>query len=440
MLFRISVLLLLLIPFAVHAQETSDADRAQAILQQFISGDSAGIYDQLSDQLKAAIPQTAFGQAWPSIVQQFGAFQQVINTQADATTHGVTLTLQFEHGLLDLHVAFDASGKIVGLSFTPSALSPTPVVPTPAYADTSAFTETAVTVGDLKLPGILTMPTGAPAAGGLFPAVVLISGSGPNDADESIGPHKVFRDIAWGLAAQGIATLRFDKRTKAAPQSLDMTSLTVKEEYVDDSVAAVELMRQTEGIDPARVFIFGHSEGGYVAPRIAAADPKIAGVILAAALSESLPDAVLRQYHYLASLNKTSPEATEDAAFVEGEAEVEKIAALTADSPKEEMVFHAPPSYWLDLRDYDPVALEASLPQPVLVLQGGRDYQVTVADDLSLWQKGLANHADVTFKVYDDLNHIFTTGTGLSTPAEYNQPGDVSKALIDDTAAWVKAH
>ena len=268
--------------------------------------------------------------------------------------------------------------------------------------------------------------------------MVLISGSGPNDMDETIGPNKPFRDIAWGLAAQGVATLRFDKRTHAAPQSLDMTSLTVKEEYVDDSVAAIELLRQTEGVDPTQVFILGHSEGGYVLPRIAQADPNIAGLIYMSAPALPLQDEAMRQLRYIASL--TPSDATEEPAIAQMEAEVEKINSVTADSPPDQLVFNAPPSYWLDLQGYDPVALAASLPQPILLLQGGRDYQVTVADDLPLWQKGLADHPDTTFKVYPDLNHIYATGTGMATPAEYAQPGNVAPEVIDDIAAWVKAH
>ena len=73
-------------------------------------------------------------------------------------------------------------------------------------------------------------------------------------------------------------------------------------------------------------------------------------------------------------------------------------------------------------------------------MQGGRDYQVTVADDLAAWQAALADHADTTVKTYPDLNHIYITGTGMAIPAEYNQPGNVAKAVINDIATWVKAH
>ncbi len=268
--------------------------------------------------------------------------------------------------------------------------------------------------------------------------MVLISGSGPSDRDETIGPNKPFRDLAWGLAAQGIATLRFDKRTLAARNSLDVATMTINDEYVSDSVAAVELLRQTDRIDPARVFILGHSLGGYVLPRIAQADPNVAGLIIASGLASPLPETILRQTRYILSLGTPPPSAQDTITATENM--VNAINALTPDSTSTELLLGAAPAYWLDLKDYDPAALAATLLQPILVLQGERDYQVTVADDLTKWQAGLANHPDTTFKTYPDLNHIYVTGEGMSTPDEYNHPGNVAQEVIDDIAAWVKAH
>jgi len=441
-LSRFSLILVLLaafVPLMAHAQSQTDTDAAKAVLAKFVSGDFAGIYDQLGDQVKSAVSADQLGQAWKNVMTQQGAFQKIADINAGPIDHSVVLTLQFEKGQLNLLTAFDADGKIVGLRFLPAAGAPTQVAPTPTYANPSAFTETPVTVGDLKLRGTITMPNGT----GPFPAVVLIAGSGAEDQDETIGPNKPFRDIAWGLAAQGIATIRFDKRTYQPKTTLDIAHLTVKEEYIDDSVAAIDLISQTQGINPAKVFILGHSEGGYVLPRIAqAADGKVAGLIIASGLATSLPEAILRQTRYLLSLREGTPEAaaTEDPQITAIESLTSQIDALTADSPTDKLILGAAPAYWLDLKGYDPVALAASLPQPILVLQGARDYQVTVADELSKWQSGLARHADTTFKIFPDLNHILVTGTGMSTPAEYDQPGNVASEVIDAVAAWVKAH
>jgi fermentation-respiration switch protein FrsA (DUF1100 family) len=104
------------------------------------------------------------------------------------------------------------------------------------------------------------------------------------------------------------------------------------------------------------------------------------------------------------------------------------------------MLFGAPAAYWLDLQGYDPAAVAAKLPQPLLILQGGRDYQVSPQDDFQGWKTGLAQKSNVAFKLYDDLNHLFMTGQGKSTPAEYETPGHVDGAVISDIAAWIKQY
>lgn len=435
MLRNLLLLLLLSVPFAVHAQETSEIEQAQAIVHMLAEGEYDTMYALFGDEVKAVFSRDQLQEAWEGIVGSFGDFQDITAVNADASNHVVVLTVQFERIALDAIIGFNEAGEVVGLRFVPSSTTPTAVAPTPTYAQPDAFTETEITVGEYDLPGILTMPAGT--SDGDVPAVVLISGSGANDRDETIGPNKPFRDLAWGLAAQGIATLRYDKRSRAAAESFVGTSFTLKEEYVDDALAAVVLVRETDGIDPTRVFILGHSLGGYVAPRIAAADPEIAGVIIASGLALPLPETMLRQTRYIASLNPDSQPAQDAVTTMEDL--VAQVNALTPDSPVDQRLLGASPSYWLDVRDYDPAALAATLTQPILVLQGGRDYQVTEADDLPRWEAELANH-DATFEVYPDLNHIYVTGEGMATPSEYDQPGNVAPEVIDDIAAWVKAH
>jgi uncharacterized protein len=99
---------------------------------------------------------------------------------------------------------------------------------------------------------------------------------------------------------------------------------------------------------------------------------------------------------------------------------------------------NSPASYWLDLRDYHPVEVAAQLKIPILILQGGRDYQVSFSnfDD---WKKALGAHSNVALKLYPDQNHLFIAGRGPSLPAEYNKPGHVSDEVITDVATWLSA-
>jgi dienelactone hydrolase len=96
-----------------------------------------------------------------------------------------------------------------------------------------------------------------------------------------------------------------------------------------------------------------------------------------------------------------------------------------------------PRSYWLDLNSYDPKTEVRNLHCRILVLQGARDYQVT-APDYEGWRSALAGHANATFHLYPNLNHLFIAGEGKSLPAEYDKPGHVAPEVIADIAAWVK--
>jgi fermentation-respiration switch protein FrsA (DUF1100 family) len=117
---------------------------------------------------------------------------------------------------------------------------------------------------------------------------------------------------------------------------------------------------------------------------------------------------------------------------------VEAVRALTPEAARSgKTIFGAPASYWLDLRGYDPPAAARNVKQPMLVLQGERDYQVTV-DEFARWKSALAVKSNVTFHSYPALNHLFIAGTGKSLPAEYETAGHVDEAVVRDIAEWIK--
>jgi len=252
-----------------------------------------------------------------------------------------------------------------------------------------------------------------------------------------MGPNKPFRDLAWGLASQGIAVLRYDKRTKVYPQSFGGT-FTVKEETVDDAIVAVTQLRQVKEINPRKIFVLGHSLGGMMIPRIGKLDPTIAGLIVLAGNTRPFEDLLLEQTAYLISLDgSVSPEET---AYLEAlKRSVAKVRSPQLSQAKPaELLLGIPASYWLDLQGYYPPAVAKTLKQPLLILQGERDYQVTLAD-FQGWKTGLSGKQNVTFKTYTKLNHLFMPGEVKSNPEEYQVPGHVAKAVIDDIAAWIKS-
>jgi uncharacterized protein len=402
-----------------------------------VQQDYVGAYALFDDQVKAAITESQLKELWATLPQQVGAFQ----SRSDATLalrkdpyQRVIVPLQFEKAALNMLVVVDiTTGKISGLFFQPNQDAQSQQYKSPAYVDATKFEEQEVTFGaePWSLPGTLTLPQGS----GPFPAVALVHGSGPNDRDETIGPNKPFKDIAQGLASQGIAVLRYDKRTKVYPQEMmQVTDFTVKNETIDDAVAAVEYLRGQPSIDPGQIFVVGHSLGGYLAPRIGMADTNIAGLIIMAGLTRSLEDVMLEQTRYILE-GDGSLSAEDQAKVSELQQQVDMVKALTQQDT--EVVLGAPASYWIDLRDYRPVDLARGLKMPLFVLQGERDYQVTM-QDFKNWQDALSGQAHVTLKSYPGLNHLFITGEAKSLPTEYEIPGNVAPEIIHDIVSWIQ--
>jgi dipeptidyl aminopeptidase/acylaminoacyl peptidase len=215
---------------------------------------------------------------------------------------------------------------------------------------------------------------------------------------------------------------------------MQLGGATVKQETVDDAVAAAVLLRSTPRIDPRRVVVLGHSLGGMLIPRIAADAPQAAGFIVMAGAARSLDQAMLEQARYLAQLDG-SVTSLEQQAIDQMEKQQAAVQALTPNSPP---VGNIPATYWLDLRGYDPPTAAKAITRPLLVLQGERDYQVTPAE-YARWQSALAGSRTATFHLYPGLNHLFITGTGPASPAEYSTPGHVAEDVIRDIVAWVAA-
>lgn len=418
----------------------SNEQRALAVVSLAREGRFEEIRQQFAPMLRRLVSERALREAWGAEVTRYGALRRVGEPVVQAAHAGVVVArvaLGFERGLTTLAISM-RRGRLVGIrTIEGDATGATSDWEPAAYADPAAFVEQEHTIGTGgdAVPATLTLPRDDRP----WAAAVLLPGSGPQDRDGTIGPNKPLKDLAWGLAGRGIAVVRFDKITYANPGHLQASpnGVTITDEYMPQARGAVRLLLDRPELAAERVVLIGHSLGGTVAPRIAATEPNVTGLVLLAAGAQRLHWAIVRQLRYLNALSSGASSQTVDVAVEQ--ARLIDSPDLSLNTPSSELPFGVPASYWLDLRGYDPVGTAAALEIPILIVQGGRDYQVTVDDDLALWRAGLNQRPQVSINVYPEHDHMLARGTGPSKPGDYDRPQHIDADIIAAITAWIRA-
>lgn len=415
------------------AQQINYTERTFIIIDKLVNNKIEDFYSYFDENMKKQVSLADLQQVWANHLGTYGTF--------DYYKTDITLTAKdgyqiadvpciFKNGSATLRLTLNTKGEISGFFITDNVA---------ASNSMQLENDIEVTFGSEEYPisGSLTLPDGD----GPFPAVILVHGSGPSDRNEQIGPNLPFMDLAEQLSAQGIAVLRYDKRTYLyANQLAQRTDITVQDETIDDVVYALEYLKTVKSVNAEQIYIAGHSLGGYLTPRIAAQTPDAAGYVLLAAAARPLEDLILEQTEYILSLEKGLDDASKEKLLKQTQDMVTAIKALTPDdSYTAEQLGGTPASYWLDLQNYDPITEVQNSNKPFLVLQGGRDYQVTKTD-YDLWQSAFDQYSDVHFRFYDNLNHLFMSGTGKSIPDEYQQKNTVDTVVGNDIASFVLDH
>src|SRR5437764_4969511 len=304
---------------------------------------------------------------------------------------------------------------VIGLAVIAIAQSNKPAIDYSAPAN-ATFTAEEVTIPakGYTLAGTLLLPKNAKRP---LPAVLTITGSGQETRDEPVPfPHLVgyrpMRQIAETLAARGIAVLRVDDRGVGGSGGLDTLMTATSSSFADDTRAEVVYLRTRSEIDPKRIALVGHSEGGMIAPMVAAGDPQIAAIVSMAGdgkrgdliSMEQVKDA-------LDHMPGVTPEIKAQQIALEQEA----INAVQsgADLSKFPAQVRLP---WLkEFWTYDPQATIRKVRQPILLLQGSLDHQITPEQATMLEQAAReGGNKDVTKQIFPNLNHLFLpakTGT-----------------------------
>ncbi|MBL8718843.1 MAG: alpha/beta fold hydrolase [Myxococcales bacterium] len=417
-----------MVPVVAPDPHTPEA-RARRLVEQLRDRKFAAVREAFDPTMTATITEAALGATWDGIVNRAGRIERIESVVVDAEKDGFRVArVKNEHSLhgLEVRVVFDRASRVSGLWFEPR---PPPWAP-PAYVSPTAITDRPVDVAGL--PGTLTLPK---SRAGKARAVLLVHGSGPNDRDETLGGRKPFRDLAEGLATKGLLVLRWDKRSKAAPETLK-GAFDQDAEVTADARAAVDLLSRTPEVDPKQIYLVGHSQGARMAPRIASKEPRIAGLVLLAGDTRPFEELLVDQHRYLLGLG-----GLVGAPLEERLAGIRKECAIARDKkgdPAELVTIagsKAPRQYWQDLLSYDPTVPAKALALPMLVMQGGRDYQVTKVD-FDGWTKALTRPG-VVFRFHPPLDHHFVIGESPSTPDDYKWSGHVAGEVVADIAAFV---
>ena len=371
--------------------------------------------------------------AWSQITANLGTLEGIDGAQnkAQGEYQIVILDCKFSKGSQGFQFVFNKEQKLMGFFILPK--KPNTTYNLPAYADTTRYKEKLITVasGKYNLPAMLTIPKDSVKV----PVVIFVHGSGPADMDESVGAQKPFKDIAAGLGSKKIATLRYVKRTVLYGNEFNK-AFTTKEEVTDDALAMIEFAKTIPQIDPQQIYVFGHSLGGMLAPRIATLSPDLKGIILAAAPAKKLQDISIEQNNYLYSLGKDTTKAGKEG-LANALKELNFAKTITDKSlPADSLVLGLPAAYWADLNDMNQVDLAKKLKIRTFIIQGGNDFQVGT-QDFNLWVAGLKGKKNVDSKLYPMLNHLFSFSSEKGNISQYQQPLHVDQPVIDDLVSWI---
>ena len=315
---------------------------------------------------------------------------------------------------------------------------------------------------NIKIAGTLTLPRGE----GKYPAVLLITGSGSQDRNETISGHHPFLVLADHLTRNGIAVLRLDDRGVGGT---DLGSLSAtSENFAEDVLAGVNFLKQRKEIDPAMIGLIGHSEGGMIAPMVAARTKDVSFIVLLAGLGQRGEDVIYTQTELIHKAQGTHADtilhtvslAKKINAIVKTETDQKRIeqrinediaaygATLgemqkklfepAATSIKQFMPMYKMPWYRYFIM-FDPAPVLKNVKVPVLALNGELDLQVAWKQNLDLIGAGLkaGGNNDVTLKSFPRLNHLFQTSqTGLIS--EYAQIEEtMSPEVLKTVSDWI---
>lgn len=397
--------------------------------EEMVNGDFKNVTSIFTESVKETVSEEYLKDVWNKTVDPLGSYidifsQEVVEGDSFITTKTV---LSFEKNGLLLTISFDKDQKIQGIWFSYQTIEEEQL--------SESINEIDIQIGEneLLLDGKLTVPRGVSNP----PVVILVQGSGQSDLDETIGAvsNKPFRDIAWGLAEKGIASIRYNKRFYEYADKASVNS-TIYDEVLDDVSSAIAYATRDERVDGSKIYIVGHSLGGMLAPKIAFDNKEVVGIVSLAGSPRNLEDIIYDQVNNALAAQSNLTEEEKTYALSQYEEAVKSIKKLGNDN-LQEAILGASGYYWKSLNEIETKKIVKELTIPMLFLQGSEDFQVFADIDFEEWKTLLEGKENVSFVLYDNLNHLFMPSNGLKDISEYDVEGNVDGKVIEDIAEWI---
>ncbi len=439
------ILILLLLCFTFFASQSfAQRDlviaRSNKVFDWFQQEKFDSVYSLFDAEMKRKLDVSKIEGAWEQFIMMYGNVTSSDELRVEEIkSHFVTKrSVKLEKGKITLSVNFDSLAQVAGLFISPGEIPYTPA----EYVNAELFTELRIEYGGIlvKNSGRLSIPKSKTP----MPVVIIVPGSGGIDKDCSIGPNKIYKDLAWGLASKGIAAFRYDKKTHhylnklLEDDSLGKEPFTVENEYLQDLEEIISAIAARKEINPNQTYILGHSQGGYLIPMLNKKFKNIAGYISMAGTLREIPSLAIEQIEYINGSQKLASKDSGAMADLKEKMQNSTRARIHSMTSNAQVMGPYTVDYWKYLAAYHPEELALKINKPLYVLQGERDYQVKMLD-FDIWKKTMQNKKQVSFKSYPTLNHLFIDGKGPSMPKEYTQAGNMSEEVVNDIVNWLKA-
>jgi alpha-beta hydrolase superfamily lysophospholipase len=408
---------LFIITFNSYSQNT---EIGKSFINAFlIEKNTQKAYTFFDDNIKSKISELQLKETLEKLETQIGQFKSIIETNNEKETY--FYYSDFEKMKLDIKISLNDNKKIIGFFFVPHK---------DFQKENSFGKDLNIKSNNIELKGTLLVPEKE----NLKKLIIFVHGSGPNDRDESVSENKPFKNIAENLYAKGISTYRFDKRTLSNPESFNDKS-SIDDEVTNDILNIVSYFKNNTEFADYQIIVLGHSLGANLLPRIANKSNNISKIILLAGNSRPLSTLITEQYDYLYKLTP-SEELKEASQKIKEQIKVLNSKSFNLNTQKEKLPFNLSAYYWKSVLDYNPTKEIKKVKIPILILQGERDYQVTMKD-FEIWKTSLKNNKNATFISYPKLNHLFITGDNPSNPKEYEIKGKVDEKVINDIVKFI---